>query len=38
VNELWAAGLEDVRRSVANVDLLKARDAGFGMRVYDLTK
>jgi len=38
VNELWAAGLEDVRRSVANVDLLKARDAGLGMRVYDLTK
>ncbi len=38
VNELWAAGLEDVRRSVANADLLKARDAGLGMRVYDLTK
>jgi NTE family protein len=38
VNELWAAGLEDVRRSVANVDLLKARDAGLGMRVYDLTR
>jgi NTE family protein len=38
VNELWAAGLDDVRRSVANVDLLKPRDAGFGMRVYDLTK
>jgi NTE family protein len=38
VNELWAAGLEDVRRSVANADLLKARNAGLGMRVYDLTK
>ena len=38
VNELWAAGLDDVRRSVANVDLLRPRDEGLGMRVYDLTK
>ena len=38
INELWQAGLEDVRRSVANVDLLRARDAGLGMRVYDLTR
>ena len=38
VNELWAAGLEDVRRSVAHVDLLRFKDAGLGMRVYDLTR
>ena len=38
INELWQAGLEDVRQSVAKVDLLKPRDAGLGMRVYDLTR
>jgi len=38
VNELWAAGLEDVRRSVANADMLRYRDAGLGMRIYDLTR
>ena len=38
VNELWAAGLEDVRQGVARFDLLKPTDAEFGMRVYDLTR
>jgi len=38
VNELWAAGLEDVRQAVARFDMLKARTAGPGMRVYDLTR
>jgi len=38
VNELWAAGLEDVRQGAARFDLLKPVDAGFGMRVYDLTR
>jgi NTE family protein len=38
VNELWAAGLEDVRQAVAKVDLLKPMQATLGMRVYDLTR
>ncbi|MEO8304886.1 MAG: patatin-like phospholipase family protein [Betaproteobacteria bacterium] len=38
INELWAAGLEDVRRSIADVDLLRPKDFGIGMRVYDLTR
>jgi len=38
VNDLWAAGLEDVRRSVANVDLMRAKDMGLGMRIVDLTR
>ena len=36
VQEHWAAGLEDVRRSVANLDTLKPTDIGPGVRVYDL--
>jgi NTE family protein len=38
VNELWAAGLEDVRHAVANIDFLRPMEVGFGMRVYDLTR
>jgi len=38
VNELWAAGLQDVRRAVANVDFIRPRELGLGMRVYDLTR
>jgi NTE family protein len=38
VNDLWAAGLDDVRRAVANIDFLRPRELGLGMRVYDLTR
>jgi NTE family protein len=38
VNDLWAAGLEDVRQAVAKFDLLKPSETGLGMRVYDLTR
>ena len=38
VNELWAAGLEDVRRSVANFRSMKARKLGDGVQIYDLTR
>jgi NTE family protein len=36
VQEHWGAGLEDVRRSVANVDWIEPTDLGPGVRVYDL--
>jgi NTE family protein len=36
VQEHWAAGLEDVRRSVANVEWIKPRDVVPGVRVYEL--
>ncbi|HVF34154.1 MAG TPA: DUF3734 domain-containing protein, partial [Candidatus Saccharimonadia bacterium] len=38
VDELWAAGLDDVRRSVANIASMKARKIGDGMQVFDLTR
>ena len=38
VNDLWAAGLDDVRHSVAKVDLLRPKDVGLGMRIFDLTR
>ncbi len=38
VNELWAAGLADVRRAAANIEWMKPREVGEGMRVYDLTR
>ncbi|HVN35331.1 MAG TPA: patatin-like phospholipase family protein [Casimicrobiaceae bacterium] len=37
VNQLWEAGLEDVRQAVAKFDLLQPADSAPGMRVYDLT-
>jgi NTE family protein len=36
VNEAWAAGLEDVRRSAANMEWIQPMDLGPGVRVYDL--
>jgi len=36
VNEAWAAGLEDVRRSKANIEWIQPMDLGPGVRVYDL--
>jgi len=36
VQEHWAAGLEDVRRSVINVEWITPRDLVPGVRVYDL--
>jgi NTE family protein len=36
VREHWDAGLDDVRRSVANRDWIKPTDIGPGVRVYDL--
>jgi len=38
VNQLWDAGLADVRQAVAKVDLLQPTDSALGMRVYDLTR
>ena len=36
VNEAWAAGLEDVRRSKANIEWTQPAVLGTGVRVYDL--
>jgi NTE family protein len=36
VNEAWAAGLEDVRRSRAKIDWMQPMDLGPGVCVYDL--
>jgi len=36
VNEAWAAGLEDVRHSKANIEWMQPMDLGPGVRVYDL--
>jgi len=36
VNEAWAAGLEDVRRSKANIEWIRPMDLGPGVRVFDL--
>jgi NTE family protein len=38
VNELWAAGLEDVRRAARNKDWAEPEELWEGMRVYDLTR
>lgn len=38
VNELWAAGLDDVRRSVANFASMQPRKLGDGIQIYDLTR
>ena len=36
VNEAWAAGLEDVRHSKANIEWMQPMNLGPGVRVYDL--
>jgi NTE family protein len=36
VNEAWAAGLEDVRRSKAKIEWIQPMDLGPGVHVYDL--
>ncbi|MEI6153020.1 MAG: patatin-like phospholipase family protein [Deltaproteobacteria bacterium] len=36
VNEAWDAGLEDVRRSAANIEWMQPMDFGPGVHVYDL--
>jgi NTE family protein len=38
VRELWAAGLEDVRRTCAHPEWLKAQEIVGGVRVYDLAR
>jgi NTE family protein len=38
MNELWAAGLQDVRRGVANRRRLHRENVGQGMQVVDLTE
>jgi len=38
VDQLWAAGLGDVRRSVAHVDWHKATECHEGVQVFDLTR
>jgi NTE family protein len=36
VNELWATGLDDVRRSAANIKSMQPTELGPGIRFYDL--
>jgi NTE family protein len=36
VNELWATGLEDVRRSVASIESMRPTEIGCIARLYDL--
>ncbi len=38
VTDLWAAGRDDVRRTLTHPEMLRATDAGEGMRVYDLSR
>jgi NTE family protein len=38
VRQLWEAGLEDVRRTVAHPEWLKNADLAEGIQVYDLTR
>ena len=38
VRQLWEAGLEDVRRTVANREWLKACELISGVRVFDLAR
>ena len=38
VRDLWASGRDDVRRTVTHPEMLRASEAGDGMRVYDLTR
>jgi len=38
VTELWAAGLEDVRRATANIEWAKPQEPWEGVRIYDLTR
>ncbi len=38
VNQLWAAGLSDVRHSVAHVDWSQATECHEGVQVFDLTR
>jgi NTE family protein len=36
--ELWSSGRDDVRRSITHPEMLRASQAGDGMRVYDLAR
>ncbi len=38
LRELWASGLDDVRRTCAHPELLKGTEFGHGVRVYDLAR
>jgi NTE family protein len=38
INQLWAAGLGDVRHSVEHVDWRKANEHHEGVRIFDLTR
>lgn len=38
VNELWAEGLADVRRAIADVEWMEPQELGHGIRVYELTR
>ena len=38
VRDLWLSGRDDVRRSVAHPEMLRASEGGGGMRVYDLAR
>ncbi len=38
VRDLWASGRDDVRRTVTHPEMLRASEAGDGMRVYDLAR
>ena len=38
VRELWQAGLDDMRRTCAHRDWLKATEVEYGVRVVDLSR
>jgi len=38
VRELWEAGLDDIRRTCAHREWLRAREVADGVRVFDLTR
>jgi NTE family protein len=38
IRELWESGRDDVRRTVTHPEMLRATEAGEGMRVYDLAR
>jgi hypothetical protein len=38
VRQLWASGLDDVRRTRAHPELVKGTEFGHGVRVYDLAR
>jgi len=38
IRELWEAGRDDLRRTITHPEMLRATEAGEGMRIYDLAR